>query len=188
MIVQVPRIPAATHAERARSLFPPGKYWIRGAPRFDGLCLALGDEIARVQAREVDAVDEADVRTTIDLIGDWERVLGLPDACDTTPPTVLADRRAALHAKLIAQGGQAPAYFVAVALAFGLAVTIVEFPNGHVFRVGASRVGDRLNDLSAEFQWRVDASILTSAALRTRLECTIRALAPSHTVVSFLYA
>ena len=70
-------------------------------------------------------LDEADPRTTLELLADWERVCGLPDPCSGQAATI-AERRAQVVARLTATGGQSVAYFETLALALGFVITIVE--------------------------------------------------------------
>ena len=72
-------------------------------------------------------VVEADPRTVEDLLPEWERAFGLPDACVADAEMTIVERRRVLTAKVAARGGQSPAFLVALALAHGYPVTIDEF-------------------------------------------------------------
>ena len=56
---------------------------------------------------------------------DWERELGLPDACAVGPSTT-DGRISAVRAKFAAAGGCSPAYFVCLARSLGYAIRIEE--------------------------------------------------------------
>ena len=102
-------------------LLPRGKVWALG-DLTGGLALTLlgfGAELARVHNRFLDILEEADPRTTTELIDDWERILDLPDPDDPAPPTTLADRCAVAHARMIAKGGMQPYNVWAIAVAAG---------------------------------------------------------------------
>lgn len=181
------------------ALLPQGSIWTRDPTSNMGRTLrALAAGLARVDARGDRLVEEADPRTTLELLSDWERVAGLPDPCLGSAPTI-QQRRASLVAKLTGLGGQSPAYFQAVAAALGFTVSIVEFRQ---FRVNKSRVGDRLYGPDWRFTWRVVAPLNTIHYFRVGqsavgeplrvwgndvLECVIRDLAPAHTIVQFAY-
>lgn len=100
-------VTANEYADLLGRLLPRGKAWAT-LLQANGLTLtvkALSYELARAHNRFLDLLDESDPRTTTELIDAWERVLGLPDPCDLSPPTTLADRRDAAFAALIARGG-----------------------------------------------------------------------------------
>lgn len=102
----------------------------------------LAEPLARVDARGDALIGETDPRTTAEMLPDWERVVGLPDACSRAAgePT-LQERRAAIHQRWTARGGQSRAFFIAVAEALGYAVEIEEY---RPFVCGLSRCGERL--------------------------------------------
>lgn len=73
------------YLRQLQSLLPPGPAW----PKDDGATLtrlfgALSSELARVDGRAWQLVEEADPRTTGELLADWERSAGLPDICSTS--------------------------------------------------------------------------------------------------------
>ena len=183
----------ADYAAHLLALRPAGPAW---APEDDHL-FAAAEECARAHNRAVALVDESDPRLTTELLADWERVAGLPDAC-TGPLATLQERRAALVARLTSIGGQSRAYFIALAAALGYTVTITEYRPYHV----NSHVNDPLNSELWTFVWQVNAAINTvrrfvvtsgvNEPLATwgnqLLECVIRRLAPAHTKVLFAYS
>lgn len=89
----------------------------------------LLDALAAGFSRLNDAADkllvEANPRTTYELLPDWERALGLPDLCGSADLSV-ADRRAAIIARLTAVGGATPAYLIQQAEAMGYAGATIE--------------------------------------------------------------
>lgn len=111
-----------------RNLLPPGAAW----PREDDSDLtkllgAMADELATIHNRAEALIEEADPRTTLELLPDWERMLGLPDGCTELADT-LQERRQAVVSRLTLLGGQSIAYFTAVALSLGYEdIAIEEF-------------------------------------------------------------
>jgi uncharacterized protein YmfQ (DUF2313 family) len=87
---------------------------------------AWGDELARVDGRAQALHDEADPRTTTELLPDHERVAALPGVCLELGSSV-ALRRQALVAKLTDKGGYHPDDYIAAAAAAGFTVTLTEF-------------------------------------------------------------
>jgi len=171
-------------------LCPPGSIWLKNEDpdrRWAKLLYGLGDEMSRAHNRANDLIVEMDPRTTTELIDAWERVAGLPDPL-APAPTVLADRRLALHARVTAYGGQAVAYFIAVAANIGVTITITE-PGLTVdiawahwwwihapsvvtrFRVGVGRVGDPL---------------IAVSALGLRMYALMQRIKPEHTITMLL--
>lgn len=190
---------AEQYADLLARLLPPGPIWrVLAGAELEGLTLAIGDELARVHARLLALLDEADPRTATETIAAWERVLGLPDPALGQLATI-EERRALVRARWTAHGGQSAAYYIGVAAALGVTVTIrhrlrpmaagdgagaecwaeawrfgwiVSAPNGPIqaFRAGGL-AGYRVND----------------ARLRV-LELLIRRFAPAHTYPVFAYS
>lgn len=176
---------AADYATVARQLLPPGRAWSRDPDSVLGRLLAgLAEEPARIEGRLWQLLDEADPRTAIELLVDWERLVGLDGAGGS-----IAERQRAVAAKIAFRGGQSIAYFVAIAAGLGFAVTIDEFTPSYV---GGMRAGDRLASVDWCFAWRVRVlggvgGAMPSAFVAAALERTIRDAAPAHTLVHFTY-
>lgn len=195
----------ASYAQQLRQLLPQGAAW-SFAPDgvLAGVLLAMGDGMARVDARALDLLEEADPRTALELLSDWERVAALPDACVGEPDNV-RERQIALTQKLTRIGSQTIAAYEAMAARVGYVVRIEEHRPA---RMGML-LGDRLNGAEWAFVWTVhirqpdgefeESSFLAQAHLGDRLgvrlrgfgaldiECVIRRAAPAHTVVLFAY-
>lgn len=191
---------SADYLESLQALLPQGFAWPRAADAtLTRLLLAWAGELARVDARAADLVEEADPRTASELLADWERVAGLPDPCVAAFGVTQAagERRAALVARLTAIGGQGAAYYVALAAALGYTITITEH---RTFTV-KSKVNDPLNDAEWRFAFSIHAPLDTVRHFTVRsgvneplaswgnelLECVIRRLKPAHTHALFAY-
>lgn len=192
---------ATDYLAQLQALLPQGFAWPREADAaLTKLLLAWADELARVDGRAADLIEEADPRTTAELLADWERVAGLPDPCveALAGTQTTAQRRAALVAKLTTIGGQSAAYYIALAASLGYTITVTEF---RPF-VAGSVAGDALTNDEWIFAWQVNApaeSIVAFAAGRScageplrawgneLLECVINRLRPAHTHVLFAY-
>jgi len=189
----------ADYLLQLQALLPPGDAWPREPDAvLTRLLLGLAHELARVDGRAGNLLDEVDPRTALEMLAEWERVCGLPDSCAPLGETIQR-RRAAVVARLTARGGQSPAYYVALAAALGYAVEIEEF---RPFRCGESGAGDALYDDDAVHAWRVVAPATTVTYFgagvsgageplagwgNAALECAIRRHAPAHTTVLFGY-
>lgn len=157
-VVTVPRtFTALAFARQLKQLLPRGDLWRLDPDSWISKTLhAVGDELARVVTRGLDLLNEADPRTATETLGDWERVLGLPDTCVVTIPVTDSARQAAITGKWVATGGQSRPYFVQVAAALGFTATVTEFW-GDVLRAGF-RAGDRCNSLGWVHTWRLDVT------------------------------
>lgn len=190
------------YLRQLQALLPSGPAW----PKDDDATLtrvlgALAAELARVDGRAQRLVEEADPRTTSELLADWERIAGLPDPCVVAAGQAqsVAQRRAALIARLTMLGSQSKAYFIALAASLGYTITITEF---HPFRAGQSRSGDPVAT-NWQFAWQVNAPLNTVVPFRSgnavagdpinawgnkALECVLTRFKPAHTAVLFSYS
>ena len=183
-----------------QALLPHGPAWPQddtAAPM--RLLAALATELARVDGRAMQLVEEADPRTVAELFADWERVTGLPDACAVAfgGDQSMSQRRAALVGRLTTMGGQSSAYYVGLAAALGYAITISEFSE---FSVN-DNVEHPLYGAAWNFAWQVNAALNTvteftidstvddplAAWGNALLECVINRLKPAQTTVLFSY-
>lgn len=190
----------ADYTAMLQGLLPPGDAWTREPDTvLTRLLAAAAEELVRVDDEAMQLMGEALPDRTLQLLPDWERAYGLPDACSTSGETIDA-RRAALLLRVAGRGGQSPSYFTALAGTFtGAACTVEEF---RPFRVGMNHVGERLYGTGWLHVWRLrlPASVerhftagrstvgepLNSWGDR-RIECLINLLKPAHTVVVFAY-
>jgi len=185
------------YLQQLQALLPQGPAWSREQDTvLTKLLTAFAEEFARVDLRTDNLLNEADPRTTNELLTDWERVAGLPDLCTGIPATI-ALRRELLVSKLTNVGGQSRQFFIDLAAKLGYTITITEFKR---FRVN-SRVNDPLNDADWTYVWRVNAAQNTVRKFtvagrvneplaswgNTALECVITRLKPAHTHVQFAY-
>jgi uncharacterized protein YmfQ (DUF2313 family) len=188
---------APEYLAQLAALLPPGPALSRDPDSVVMRLLAApAAELARVEARAGALLDEADPRTTSDLLAEWEAVAGLPDPCLGPSPTV-AQRRARLVQQLTGTRGQSPAFFVGVAASLGLAATITEFREHDCEQSCEAPV----HGPDWRFAWRLNlpavpvtdstAEDTCETPLRvwgdTAIECVVRGLAPAHTIPLFGY-
>lgn len=183
-----------------QALLPLGPAWPKEdtAP-LTRLLNGLAQELARVDGRARQLVEEADPRTVAELFADWERVAGLPDACVQAfaGDQTVAQRRSALVGRLATLGGQSAAYYVGLAASLGYAITITEFTEHAV----TDDVEHPLYSQAWNFAWQVNAALNTVNDLTVEgvvedpiaawgnslLECVIKRLAPAQSTVLFSY-
>jgi len=191
---------AAAYQDALLSLLPQGLPWPRETATVLGQWLgSWADTLARVDTRAADLLDECDPRTTVQRLADWERAYGLPDPC----LGALGDdalRRAALLVRVTGQGGQSPAYYLALAAALGFSASITEFDVIHDVTqpVTAALTGTAWAyrwtlhlDVTVPVQhWRVDGRVDTALGSwvgNAALECLLRRLKPAHTLLVISY-
>jgi uncharacterized protein YmfQ (DUF2313 family) len=192
---------AADFLAALQALLPQGAAWPRDPDAVLTQTLdAMADRLAAVQARIVTVLEaESFPPATAELLADWERAFGLPDIC-AAPEDGTSARRAALVARIIEQGGQSRAYFIAYAAALGFAVTITEFTPA---RIGEAAIGTPIYDDRWAHAWRVNAPATTVIESRIglssigdplrewgndRLECALGHVKPAHTHLLFGYS
>lgn len=189
----------AQYARQLRALLPPGLAWpTDGDAVLTATLDAAAVELSRLDARAADLEREWHAPTTLELLSDFERVLGLPDPCMPAPESI-SQRRAAVVAKLIALGGASPAYFIELARSVGYEITITEF---RPFRVGRSSAGDPLSNGDWPHAWQVNGLQDTFGVFRAGensagdplrwwgnqlLECLLSIYKPAHTILTFAY-
>lgn len=168
-----------------QALLPPGRAFTREPNSV--LSKVLGGIAAMYLAAQLKfetLLEQADPRMATGMLPDWERLLGLPDACLPLDTLSTAERQNIAFQRLTEQGGQSRAYYIDLAEQYGEpGVTITEFAQ---FTCG-SVCTDALYSQDDAFVWQVNipraASIDASLA-----ECPIRERKPAHTTVIFAYA
>lgn len=172
------------HRNHLIRLMPLGKAW--DAVKDPGTLLfklleALALEYARVECSARRIIEEADVRTTSDLLEDWE-TFARPNTCGPIPIDPDA-RRASLHAKLTEQTNSSIPQMIEIAQNLGYtSVVITEFATDPgPFRVGISAVGDALQNGFWLYHFSVTAVRPASLADDTELSCLIDGAKQAHT-------
>lgn len=191
---------AELYADQLEALLPPGVLFKSPVgPNLRALLLAIADEFARAHGRVEQLLREQAPRTTSELLGDWERAVGLPDSC-AEQSTSTDERRAAVLARLSVPGGTSAAALEALAIALGYTITLEEH---RVFRIG-SRIGDRLYGVEGGWPWTftVHAPVVTARFFRVGssstgdplatfsnapLECNVNRVKPAHSHALFAY-
>lgn len=191
---------AAQYRQQLQALLPQGIAWPReDAAPLTRLLDGFSDELGRLDARAEQLVREANPRTTLELLPDWERVAGLPDACTVSPTEkTIEQRRAALLRKLASLGGQSRAYFVSLCSVLGFNVTITEFD----LHTCMSDCMVAVNGLPWRYAWRINVATAETVSYFTvtdtcstplaswgnaEFECVLTRLKPAHTILIFAY-
>lgn len=182
-----------------QDLLPTGPVWPREPDAVQTQALAtLCPTYVRLTQRDNNLLVDAFPTQTAELLPEWELTLGLPNQC-TPPNPTLAQRKAAVAAKVVAQGGQSVPYYIAVAAALGFTITIVEYAP---FRAGINAAGQPVYGMDWAHTWTVrtflNAETYFQAGIsgagdalatwgNSQLECTLNQLKPAHTILQFNY-
>jgi len=192
---------AEQYQEQLRSLMPAGPAWDpEQVPEIQQVLLGISQELARIDARAVDLINEVDPVTVSELVPDWERVMNLPDPC-LGPNPLFEDRRLAVRRRLLAVGDQSIGYFLDIARSQGYpnaSVTELQAP-----RMGRARFGEaHFGTWQARFMWTLNTGGRLLMGRRfsasywgerfganpgSALECLIHRNAPAHTLVHINY-
>jgi len=191
---------SADYLAQLQALLPPGDAWTREPDaKLTRLLSALADGLARVDSRALYLLEEADWRTTDELLADWERVAGLPDACLDDQFQTVAERRRWLVSRMTARGGQSRAYFIGLAASLGYIITIEEC---QPFICGLSVCGDPLGGADQWSTWIVHLPTIPIQPFEAgasccgeplgnwtsgMLECLFQRIKPAHTTCLFSY-
>lgn len=145
---------ATAYRKQLQALLPPGIVWPRRPDAtLTKLLDGMAEELARVDGRADDLLSNSFLVGALEMLPDWERIVGLPDACSTELANTIAERRQNVVSKLTERGGCSRAWFVAFAARLGYTIEIDEF---RPFIAGISRCGDRLNGAaSVRHTWRI---------------------------------
>lgn len=182
-----------------QNLLPHGPAWSRAPDSvITKMLAAWGDELARIDARADKILEEADPRTTSEMLVDWERNFGLPDGClDIAAST--EERRRRLTQKVVWQGGQSRQFYIDLVATLGYqGASVTEFRQ---FRAN-SNCNDALNQNGWQFAWRLNVPVSATvrvmnaispcnSALRkwgdSTLQCILAAYRPAHTILFVAY-
>ncbi|MDU9415228.1 YmfQ family protein [Pseudomonas sp. zfem005] len=194
------RTPADYYAQ-LRAMLPPGPAWDAALhPELDEVLQGLAPAMATADQRSGDLLSEGAPLGEHELLPDWERVTGLPDACISAEPTA-EERKKAVHQRRTGLGGQTPAYYLQLAASQG-------FPNAKIVehkapRFGRARFGrDHFGTWASQFMWTLYTGQRLTQGRRfgaayfgerfgrnpaESLECLVRRAAPAHTVEHIVY-
>lgn len=184
-------------ANQLRLLLPPEAY-DGAAPMLSALLAAEANSLTSAQ-NGVDKLYEQIWPESGAALGEWERVLGLPDPCVAGENLAVRQRIAAVVAKLRGLGGQSRAFFIQLAASLGYAVTITEFRPP---RAGFAVAGTPVYGEGWTSAWMINAEPVTVHAAEAGsaaagealavwgnklLECRMRSMQPAHTTLIFSY-
>jgi len=166
------------------NLLPKGRAWSRSP---DSILYKLmhgnAVELIRIDARLDDLKTERRGGQSDELLADHERDLGLPDDC-TYDVLTLTQRRNAVHARIIDEGGLNQQSYIDFADDLGWDITITTF---NPFICGLSECGDEIGDSDNIFTWLVEIDMSTQSldADSGPLVCFLNKYKPAHTHIIY---
>jgi len=165
---------ALAYARMMSALLPPGRLWRLVDSTLSNVLTACGDELARVDARVADLLDEADPTTAVEMLPEYESELDLEAAA------TIDERRARIISRLIARQRYRPVDFQAALapLLDQLPEDVVVIENSHAFAVSV----DDEREIYRFFIYRDPAEPgLTGAYFVDSAQDLVDAIKPSHT-------
>ena len=185
------------------TLLPRGLIWNRKKGGvLDSILFSLSSEAARVDARARALVDESDPRTSVEELQRWFDDHGIPSECVAAiADPSLEQMRQELIAKITSNSGLTAKYFESLAGVLGYSAKVTTFEEHSVEHDVETSLTDEkwlsvftlgitidsssgLDELTTE--WDVEQPL--SRWGNSLLECLIRALAPAHVEVIFMYS
>lgn len=163
------------YSHQIDELLPRGPIWNRApGSTLDAVLYALGREAARADARINQVLEEADPRTSVEELSRWFDDYGIPSAClEAIADPSQEQMRQELLAKITSNLGLTAAFFESLAGTLGYQAKVTTFTE---------------HDVNAEYldvTWGADEPLARWG--NALLECVIRALAPAHVYVIFMY-
>ena len=183
------------YAHLVNALLPRGLIWNRKKGGvLDSILFSLSSEAARVDARARALIEESDPRTSVEELERWFADHGIPSECVAAiADPSLEQMRQELIAKITSNSGLTAKYFEELAGVLGYSAKVttfdVEMPLADekwipVFTLGITISNDSGFD---EFTTECDAEQPLARWGNSLLECLIKALAPAHVEVIFIY-
>lgn len=190
------------YAHLVNTLLPRGLIWNRKKGGvLDSILFSLSSEAARVDARARALIEESDPRASVEELERWFADHGIPSECVAAiADPSLEQMRQELIAKITSNSGLTAKYFEELAGVLGYSAKVTTFEEHHVehdvemplsdekwipvFTLGITISNDSGFD---EFTTEWDAEQPLARWGNSLLECLIKALAPAHVEVIFIY-
>lgn len=190
------------YAHLVNALLPRGLIWSRKKGGvLDSILFSVSSEAARVDARARALIEESDPRTSVEELERWFADHGIPSECVAAiADPSLEQMRQELIAKITSNSGLTAKYFEELAGVLGYSAKVTTFEEHHVehdvempladekwipvFTLGITISNDSGFD---EFTTEWDAEQPLARWGNSLLECLIKALAPAHVEVIFIY-
>lgn len=179
---------------------PDGDAWVNkfnSESNLGKLIIGLAAEYLKISIMIEDSLNEVNINTTVQLIDEWERSVGIPDDCFDASGT-LQERRDRVISKLSNYGGiQTAEDFERLALTLGFNVEVTNgtangvFPLKFPIRFFDNRK-EAVHTIIVNLEEQRSVFPLTfpiefSSGVTGIIECLFKKLAPANCQVLFLY-
>lgn len=178
-------------------LLPRGLAWPKEALTTTALFFrAFAEALCAFESRVKGLIDEADPRTTTELINEWEADWGLPAKC-TGQLSTLEERRAALTNRVVGMEDQSRQTWIEYAARIGYVITITEYAAGDTVpgrpdippadaafavQINAPLTSYRQRQMGEEM-----GGAFASWGDNSLLECAMQEIVSSHLILLFSY-
>ncbi|EJM20163.1 hypothetical protein PMI21_01065 [Pseudomonas sp. GM18] len=195
-----PSFTSADFTSALLGLLPRGRVWPKELSSVHAQAVScFAPTFQRLSDSALGLLVDAFPSTAVNLLGEWELTLGLPDPCAGVSPT-FQGRRNQVVARFTNTGGQSIQFFEAFALGLGYTVTVTQYAP---FRCGQSTCGQQLGGEEWFFTWAINSPLNTISYFRTGqsamgdplsswgnsvLECELSEAKPAHTILQFHYS
>ncbi|MEO8641768.1 putative phage tail protein [Pseudomonas sp.] len=195
-----PSFTSADFTSALLGLLPRGRVWPKELSSVHAQAISCyAPTFQRISDSALGLLVDAFPATTVNLLGEWELTLGLPDPCAGISPT-FQGRRNQVVARFTNSGGQSIQFFESFALGLGYTVTVTQYAP---FRCGQSACGQQLGGEDWFFTWAINSALNTITYFRTGqsamgdplaswgnsvLECELSEAKPAHTILQFHYS
>lgn len=164
------------YVQALQALMPRGLAWPRDPSSTQAQLLSgLAPSLYRVNGSAIQLLIDAFPATADAMLPEWQETLGLPGLYGYTGSD-LATQQAQVVAALTDDGGQSAAYFIALAVSLGLAITI----NGYRPYTVDDPVDVPIYGAAWAHVWRVSA---TASGDYSVLKLIFERYKPAHTVI-----
>jgi len=142
-------------------------------------------EFSRFWSRKTVLENEMVPGNAVELLEDYETILGLPDECTPDVPLTLQERQNLVHQKWtqgktnpdLEEITQSESYYIEYAANLGYTITITY--GGGPFRIG-DRVGGRLGTVGDLYTWNI------SGDYDAFLQCLFERDKPAYTIINWI--
>ena len=187
------------YVEQLEAMLPKGRAWPRGRGTvLHALIQGLATQLHDIDTDATGLLTEIRPSTTVNLLPDWERVMGLPDECSNLGSTI-QERRAAVLTKLVSRLGMSAEDYKAIGRTFGVEIEVEELDQARAEAIA----GLDTSNGKWRFVWWIRipttadiqyfdtlSDVLTplrSVVRNQELECRLRKAAPAHTHLVLSY-
>lgn len=144
----------------------------------------FGSELWRVEAKCWELMRELTPGLAEDLLTEWEEMLGLPEDCYGSAPT-LAERQRAAHAKFVdTYKTTTNQFFIDYAATLGFVVTVVGVPASATPRImGVARMGAERMTANKSGNSILEITVISGTGNLAQMQCIFNKIKQAHVII-----